>query len=328
MSSEKGYSARVPYAELFRPKTINQLVLEPKNKEILEHSLKNVETMPHLVFYGLPGMGKTSAARVVAKQILKECNVFNYLELNACSERGIDVIRSIEKFAGNNSFLNVTSKGLPYKIIFLDEADGLTNDAQNMLKNIMQTHSENSRFILSCNRISKINPAILSRSRVLKFGPVPLQEMMVRIKEVARTQNLNIKDQILQEYCKAAQGDFRRVYNNLDMKQDMPPVDQLTPLVNFLLSRSLQVDIEKVHQILCLKLKVIEEDPAMFHSIVMQNLCKVKTPHIYKIIDKLTRCEFAILSGASVVPQVMGWYVCYRESMENQIERAQKKPEK
>ena len=306
---------KIPYAELFRPTNVEELVLTDENKQKLQYSLENYQTMPHLILYGPPGTGKTSTAQIVAKTILSQINDFNYMELNACSQRGINVIRAIDKFTSTDAFLDIGLKKAPYKIVFLDEADGLTYEAQNMLKNLMEKNAKTSRFILSCNVLAKINAALISRSRLFKFQPLNAHQMYNRVEKVCVDKQIPYTEEKIRTLCERSKGDFRKVYNNLDLcvAESANIEDPLGKITQFLLNGSLDLTEKQLHQFIVIKQKVIEDNKPDFFNSLLQRVCQLNPKIIFILLDRLAKIEGLINAGASLVLQLISWCLFYKD---------------
>ena len=164
------------WVEKYRPERLEGVV---GHEAIISRVQSYVERddLPHLLFAGPAGTGKTATAQAIAKQLYGEDWQENFLELNASDERGIDVVRERIKDFARTSF-----GGYNYRIIFLDEADALTSDAQSALRRTMEQFSKNTRFILSCNYSSKIIDPIQSRTAVFRFSPIADEAVIDRMK--------------------------------------------------------------------------------------------------------------------------------------------------
>uniref|UniRef100_UPI0006797544 replication factor C small subunit n=1 Tax=Halolamina rubra TaxID=1380430 RepID=UPI0006797544 len=149
-------------------------------------------------------------ATAIAREIYGDDWRGNFLELNASDERGIDVVRDRIKNFARSAF-----GGEDYRIIFLDEADSLTSDAQSALRRTMEQFSDNTRFILSCNYSSKIIDPIQSRCAVFRYSPLSDDAVAAQVREIATAEEIEITDEGLDALVYAANGDMRRAINNL-----------------------------------------------------------------------------------------------------------------
>ncbi|RLI74275.1 replication factor C small subunit [Archaeoglobales archaeon] len=198
------------WVEKYRPRTLDEVVGQEEVVQRLK-SYVNQKNIPHLLFAGPPGTGKTASAIALARDLFGENWRDNLVEMNASDERGIDVVRhKIKEFARTAPI-----GGAPFKIIFLDEADALTADAQAALRRTMEMYSKTCRFILSCNYVSRIIEPIQSRCAVFKFRPVPIEAMKERLLEICGKENVNITDEGLEALIYISNGDFRKAINAL-----------------------------------------------------------------------------------------------------------------
>ena len=165
------------------------------------------------MFAGPAGTGKTTSALALARELFGESWRDNFVELNASDERGIDVVRGkIKEFARTSPL-----GGSSFKIIFLDEADALTNDAQAALRRTMERYSVNCRFILSCNYSSKIIEPIQSRCAVFRFRPLKAEEVKKYLRRIADKEGLKITDEALDALVHVGEGDMRKAVNSLQV---------------------------------------------------------------------------------------------------------------
>ncbi|MDD3263869.1 MAG: replication factor C small subunit [Candidatus Nanoarchaeia archaeon] len=198
------------WTEKFRPQNLKdiqgQKSIVSKLEKFLEH-----RNMPHLLFSGPAGVGKSTLALVIAKELYKDSWKQNFLELNASDERGIDIVRTkIKDFAKIK-----TLDDIPFKIIFLDEADALTKDAQQALRRTMEVFTENTRFILSCNYSSKIIDPIQSRCAVFRFKPLEKQNIIELANMIEKNENLQISEDAKNALSIICNGDARKLVNTL-----------------------------------------------------------------------------------------------------------------
>jgi replication factor C small subunit len=191
-------------------------------EETIERLKSYVATknLPHLLFSGPPGVGKTASAVSIAREIFGE-DLWreNFTELNASDERGIDVVRTkIKNFAKTAPI-----GGAGFKIIFLDEADALTSDAQSALRRTMERFSSNCRFILSCNYSSKIIEPIQSRCAVYRFRRLSNEAVRKRLEYIVKDQDLAINEDGYEALIYVAQGDMRKAVNSLQAAAYIDP---------------------------------------------------------------------------------------------------------
>ena len=182
-------------------------------KETVERLKSYIKTrnLPHLLFSGPPGVGKTATSVSIARELFEDSWRDNFTELNASDERGIDVVRTkIKNFAKTSPI-----GGADFKIIFLDEADALTSDAQSALRRTMERYTNNCRFILSCNYSSKIIEPIQSRCAVYRFRPLSDDAVAERVSYVAEQEDLKIAEDGIDAIKYVAQGDMRKAINAL-----------------------------------------------------------------------------------------------------------------
>jgi replication factor C small subunit len=198
------------WIEKYRPVRLADIVGQEEIVERLQSYVKS-GSMPHLLFTGNAGVGKTTAAIALAREFFGETWHMNFRELNASDERGIDVVRNqIKQFARISPL-----GGASFKILFLDEADALTSDAQAALRRTMENYAMTCRFILSCNYSSKIIDPIQSRCAIYRFGSLSSEAVKEEIRRISRHEGLQVSSQAEEAIVYVAQGDMRRAINAL-----------------------------------------------------------------------------------------------------------------
>lgn len=198
------------WTEKYRPTTFDEVKGQKHIVGKLQAFVKE-KNMPHVLFAGPAGVGKTTLSLVIAKQLFGDTWQENFLELNASDERGIDVVRhKVKDFARTKALGDV-----PFKIIYLDECDALTKEAQQALRRTMENYTHTTRFILSCNYSSKIIDPIQSRCAIFKFKPLEKDEVFEIVDHIVKAEGLTLDEKAKDAIYQASHGDVRRVENIL-----------------------------------------------------------------------------------------------------------------
>lgn len=198
------------WTEKYRPETFSDI---KGQKEIIKRvkSFVKLKNMPHQMYAGPAGIGKSSLALVVAKQLFGDSWNQNFLELNASDERGIDTVKNkVKSFARTKAIGEV-----PFKIIFLDECDALTREAQQALRRTMENYTSTCRFILSCNYSSKILDPIQSRCAVFRFKPLEGRDLIEIIDKIEKKEQLKLTKEAKNALVEICEGDCRKLENIL-----------------------------------------------------------------------------------------------------------------
>jgi replication factor C subunit 3/5 len=204
----------LPWIEKYRPQKVERIISHDKIVECLQIYIRE-RAMPNLLIYGPPGTGKTSSIVACAKEMYGKSYPYMVIQLNASDDRGIDVVRKkIKQF--------VMGKGIFYqggtdmfKLIILDEIDAMTQDAQAILRKVIETYTPSTRFCLICNYIDSINVSLQSRTTAIRFPPLKGEAIYDRVVEIAEEEGINISKEGIQTIIYKSNGDMRKVLNSL-----------------------------------------------------------------------------------------------------------------
>jgi len=200
----------LPWIEKYRPKNIDEIISHDMNIETIKKLLQG-GALPHLLFHGSPGTGKTSTIMALAKEIYGNNMRLMVMKLDASDDRGINSVREdIKGFAEKS---NMFQKGV--RLIILDEADSMTFDAQFALRRIIEKYSTTIRFCLICNYENKIIPAIRSRCANFRFSNIDIKHICDKLKHIIISENINTKENVIESIALLAKGDLRKAINLL-----------------------------------------------------------------------------------------------------------------
>jgi replication factor C subunit 2/4 len=202
---------KLPWVEKYRPKISEDIILDPFIKQKIDKILE-LKSIPNMIITGEPGTGKTSTIICLAKEIYKNAN-FNevVLELNASDDRGLSII--------NNTilpFCKKKTKNNTIKLIILDEADSITNKAQNLLSNIIAEYKKNTRFVFICNDCSQITESIQSRCMIIKYSKISKENIFNKIVNICTNEKINYSDKSINALLFLSDYDIRQSINNLE----------------------------------------------------------------------------------------------------------------
>ncbi|CAN6604895.1 replication factor C subunit 3 [Trichomonascus vanleenenianus] len=221
MTTDKGKAAalaappaddktNLPWIEKYRPVTLDDVAGQEGAISTVRKFVSEGR-IPHMLFYGPPGTGKTSTIQAIAREIFGPNYRNSVLELNASDDRGIDVVRDqIKTFASTRQMF---SSG--FKLIILDEADAMTNVAQNALRRIIEKYTAHTRFCILANYTHKLNPALVSRCTRFRFSPLADEAIAKRVTYVVEQEKINLTPKAFQSLVVLARGDMRRALNVL-----------------------------------------------------------------------------------------------------------------
>jgi replication factor C subunit 3/5 len=218
-STSTNIIASIPWTEKFRPDNFDDIVLDPLNKVILQNII-NMGYFPNLLFFGPPGTGKTTTIINLVDAYQRATNEKHkslMIHLNASDERGIDVIRNqINQFVNSNTMFN---HGM--KFVVLDEVDYMTKNAQQALRYLLQNYSNNVRFCLICNYISRIDEGLQNEFLRLRFNQLPEKDIIHFLTNISRAEKLNLNDKSIQLIQKLYKSDIRSMINFMQSNQNM-----------------------------------------------------------------------------------------------------------
>ena len=296
----------IMWVEKYRPKKISEVVNQKDIKGSLSALLKNQEEMPHLLFSGSAGVGKTTMALCISQEILGDKWKDYTLELNASDERGINMVRErVKKFS---RFAGLDTE-IPFKIIILDEADEMTSDAQTALRRIIEDTAKFCRFILIANNISKIINPIQSRCAVFKFSQIEEKEITTHLKVVLKKEKGKANEKGLKEIAEYAEGDLRHAINLLQTAASSGEITQdsvkaaagltKTNDVDEVLKLAVSGDIQSSRNKMIELIKVYGMSESDFLKYINQALFSAKYDNLEEISQTIAKYDYRILVGSN-----------------------------
>ena len=208
----------LPWVEKYRPHSLENIISHTDIINTLKIFIKN-RCLPHLLLYGPSGTGKTSTIMACAEELYGKYYQFMVMELNASDDRGIEVVRSkIKQFVTSKHVFfgeNPEERQNIFKLVILDEADAMTDDAQAILRKVVEKYTATTRFCLICNYIQNINPALQSRCTRFRFSPISKENMKQKTLEIVEKENITITPSGLDTIIRRSNGDMRKIINNL-----------------------------------------------------------------------------------------------------------------
>ncbi|VDN97102.1 unnamed protein product [Rodentolepis nana] len=316
----------LPWIEKYRPESLSELMSHEEIVKTIRRFLDQGK-LPHFLFYGPPGTGKTSTILAVAKQLFSPKEFSSMvLELNASDDRGIGVIREqVLTFASTKTLFSGK-----FKLIILDEADAMTKDAQNALRRVIEKFSENTRFCLICNYLSKITPAIQSRCTRFRFPPVPKAHMFKRLGEIAENERVQLTEDGKVAIHRFSSGDMRIAINLLQSASmscsvvdeagvyactGYPNPSEMKRLLESCLNDSLTEAFKKISEIKMEKGIALQDIVSELSPLIM----RLKMPDSIKIglVTMLSEVEYRMSYGASEKLQLGALCAAFADAREH-----------
>ena len=300
MTLEKGM-----WVEKYRPTKLSEIVNQTEIIGSLEALIKDPTDMPHLLFSGSAGVGKTTTALCLSRQILGEYAKDYTLELNASDERGIEMVRQkVKKFSRFAGMVDV-----PFKIIILDEADEMTSAAQTALRRIIEDTAKICRFILIANNISKIIEPIQSRCATFKFTTVPEEDVITRLEEIAKKEKVKTDKKGLKEIYDYTEGDLRHAINLMQATASLGGITEENVKASAGLTKTSDVDevlkialsgkVAEAREKMIELIKVYGMSESDFLKYLNSAVFKSKHDKLSDILQVIAKYDYRILVGAN-----------------------------
>ncbi|MBT5278994.1 MAG: replication factor C small subunit [Nitrosopumilus sp.] len=293
------------WVEKYRPAKLSEVVNQTEIIGSLEALIKDPTDMPHLMFSGSAGVGKTTTALCISRQILGEFAKDNTLELNASDERGIGMVR--EKVKKFSRFAGMAD--IPFKIIILDEADEMTSDAQTALRRIIEDTAKICRFIFIANNISKIIDPIQSRCATFKFTTISEEDIIGRLEVIANKEKIKTDKKGLKAIYDYSQGDLRHAINLMQATASLGGITEETVKssagltkttdVDKVLKIALTGDVIKAREKMIELIKVYGMSVSDFLKYINSAVFKSKHEKLSEILEVIAKYDYRILVGAN-----------------------------
>ncbi len=293
------------WVEKYRPSKLSEIVNQTEVIGSLEALIKDPTDMPHLMFSGSAGVGKTTAALCIARQILGQYSKDYTLELNASDERGIGMVREkVKKFSRYAGMADI-----PFKIIILDEADEMTSDAQTALRRIIEDTAKYCRFILIANNISKIIDPIQSRCATFKFTSIPEEDVINHLEVIAKKEKVKSDKKGLKAIYDYSEGDLRHAINLMQATASLGEISEehvkasagltKTTDVDVVLKMALSGKIIDAREKMIELIKVYGMSESDFLKYLNSAVFKTKHEKLSDILEVIAKYDYRILVGAN-----------------------------
>ncbi|MGI0083102.1 MAG: replication factor C small subunit [Nitrosopumilaceae archaeon] len=299
------------WVEKYRPMRLSSIINQKEIIGSLKSLLKNTVEMPHLMFSGSPGTGKTTTALCLAREILGNYWKDYTLELNASDERGINMVRDrVKKFA---RFSGLDTK-IPFKLIILDEADEMTSDAQTALRRIIEDTARYCRFILIANNISKIIGPLQSRCAVFKFVRISEKEVISYLEDICRKEKIKFDQKGLQAIYSYSEGDLRHAINILQATASFGTVNESnvkssagltkTTDVGEILKLAIAGKLFDARNKMIELTKVYGMSESDFLKYLNEEAYKIKTTKLSEILEAIAKYDYRLIIGSNAEIQL------------------------
>ena len=294
------------WVEKYRPMKLSSIINQKEVIGSLKSLLKNIAEMPHLMFSGSAGVGKTTTALCLAREILGDYWKDHTLELNASDERGINMVRDrVKKFA---RFAGLDTK-IPFKLIILDEADEMTADAQTALRRIIEDTAGYCRFIMIANNISKIIEPLQSRCAVFKFTRIPEDDIISHLEEICKKEKIKFDKNGLETIHDYSEGDMRHAINilqataslgivnesNVKAASGLTKTNDVGEILNLAIAGKLSGARNKMIELI----KVYGMSESDFLKYLNEYAYKIKTTHLSEILESIAKYDYRLIIGAN-----------------------------
>ncbi|RNJ77712.1 MAG: replication factor C small subunit [Nitrosopumilus sp. H8] len=293
------------WVEKYRPQSLKEVVNQTEIIGSLSTLIKDPTDMPHLLFSGSAGVGKTTTALCLARQVLGEHLRDHILELNASDERGIGMVR--EKVKKFSRFAGMSD--VPFKIIILDEADEMTADAQTALRRIIEDAAKICRFIIIANNVSKIIEPIQSRCATFKFTTVPESDVVSRLEEIAKKEGVKADKPGLKAVYDYSEGDLRHAINLMQATASLGEISEKNVAASAGLTKTSDVDVvlemALAGKIADARSKMIEltrvygMSETDFLKYLNTAIFKAKHEKLSEILEIVAKYDYRLLAGAN-----------------------------